>query len=181
MDTILKKGITFNLANKITFARIILIPVFVVFLLSRVPYGSWLAAIVFSLAALSDGLDGYIARAHNQVTLFGQFLDPVADKLLISAALIALVDLERLPGWVAMVIIAREFAVSGLRLVATAKNVIMSSSSLGKMKTFFQIVALIGVILEFNLVATWILLGLALFFTLLSGVDYFIKAKATFF
>lgn len=169
-----------NLANKITIVRILLIPVFMVFLLSRIAYGAWLAAIVFAIAALSDGLDGYIARTQNQVTIFGQFLDPLADKLLVSAALITLVDLERLSAWVAMVIIAREFAVSGLRLVATAKNIVITASFMGKVKTFFQIAAIIAIILNlriflFSFSIAWILLSLAIFFTVISGIDYFVK------
>lgn len=169
-----------NLANKITIVRILLIPVFMVFLLSRIAYGAWLAAIVFAIAALSDGLDGYIARTQNQVTIFGQFLDPLADKLLVSAALITLVDLERLSAWVAMVIIAREFAVSGLRLVATAKNIIITASFMGKVKTFFQIAAIIAIILNlqiflFSFSIAWILLSLAILFTVISGIDYFVK------
>jgi len=106
-----------NAANTITVVRILLIPVFIVVLFSRLPHGDILAAAVFTIAALTDKLDGYVARAQNQVTALGQFLDPFADKLLVSAALIALVELDRLPSWVAMVIIARELAVSVLERV----------------------------------------------------------------
>jgi CDP-diacylglycerol--glycerol-3-phosphate 3-phosphatidyltransferase len=171
-----------NLANKITIIRILLIPVFIVFLFSHIPYGAWLAVIVFTVAALSDGLDGYIARTQDQITAFGKFLDPLADKLLISAALVALVDLGRLSAWVAIVIIGREFAVSGLRLFAFRKNLIIPSSSMGKLKTFSQIVAIIVIIRDlqiflFGFSIGLILIWIAVFLTVLSGIDYFIKAR----
>jgi len=175
-----------NLANKITFFRILLIPVFMFFLLTRriQPAGSYVAAAVFTVAAISDTADGYVARFQNQVTVLGKFLDPLADKLLISAALVALIELRQLSSWVAMIIIAREFAVSGLRLIAMAENKIIEASFLGKIKTVSQVAAVIAVILNFPITVAgksmgWILMAIALILTLFSGVDYFIKAKGT--
>lgn len=169
-----------SLANKITIARVLLIPVFAFFLLlERIqPLGSYIAAVIFTIAAVSDTIDGYVARFQRQVTTFGKFIDPLADKLLISAALIILVDLGRLASWVAIIIIAREFAVSGLRLVAVAEGKVIPASSLGKLKTFFQVVAVISFILPaLKLTLSWTLMALAILLTIISGVDYFIKAK----
>lgn len=181
-----------NLPNSITVFRILLIPVFMVFLLGNVPFvndreraaelGAVLAVVVFAVAAASDSLDGYFARRRRQVTVLGAFLDPLADKLLVSAALIVLVELQKLSAWVAMVIIAREFAVSGLRMVAAAENVIIPASRWGKAKTVSQMAAIVAVILE----PGWTLGGhhfaayllvVAVVLTVVSGVDYFVKAR----
>src|ERR687896_2225419 len=123
-----------NLPNALTVVRILLVPVVVVALIVESPGGSVIAAVGFALAALTDGLDGYIARTQQSVTNFGKVMDPVADKLMVAAALIALVSLDRLEAWVAMVVIAREFAVSGLRIVAAEKGVVIQASWLGKIK-----------------------------------------------
>ena len=117
-----------NLPNFLTLLRILAVPVVVVALLDATPHGDTLAAIVFALAALTDGLDGYIARSRDSVTTFGKLMDPLADKLLITAALISLVSLNRLPAWVAMVIIAREFAITGLRSIAADRGVVIAAS-----------------------------------------------------
>jgi CDP-diacylglycerol--glycerol-3-phosphate 3-phosphatidyltransferase len=171
-----------NLPNSLTFLRILLIPVFMAFLLEAVPHGAVLAAVTFVLAAATDSLDGYFARRRRQITVLGAFLDPLADKLLVSAALIALVELGKLSAWVAMVIIAREFAVSGLRMVAAAEGVIIPASRWGKAKTAGQMVAILVVILEprwqlwGHTIGTY-LLGVAVLLTLVSGIDYFVKAR----
>lgn len=172
-----------NLPNSITAVRILLIPVFMVFLLtpSLQPTGSYIAAIIFSLAALTDTVDGYLARFQKQVTAMGQFLDPIADKLLVSAALISLVELARISAWVALVIIAREFAVSGLRLAAIAEKEIIVASRLGKIKTISQIVAVIAIILQPPVELAGVslasgLLTLAVVLTIVSGVDYFFRS-----
>jgi CDP-diacylglycerol--glycerol-3-phosphate 3-phosphatidyltransferase len=174
----------FNLATKITFARILLIPVFMFFLLAeRVqPVGLYIAVGIFAVAALSDTVDGYIARYQKQVTVMGKFLDPLADKLLISAALIALVELQRLSSWVAIVIITREFAVSGLRLIAAAEGRVIDASLLGKIKTVSQIAAVIAVIINLPVEIAgkslgWILMAGAVILTIASGIDYFVRAK----
>src|SRR5436190_5141456 len=121
-----------NLPNVLTLLRILAVPVIVVALLGETPNGDALAAGVFALAAVTDGLDGYIARRRQDVTTFGKLMDPLADKLLIVAALVSLVSLDRLAAWIAMVIIARELAVTGLRAVAVEQGVVISASWLGK-------------------------------------------------
>ena len=137
-----------NLPNKLTMFRIILVPVLVVVLLINIPYGDYFAAAIFILAALTDSLDGYLARRWKQVTRLGIFLDPLADKLLIMAALICLVQLGRIPGWIAIVIIAREFAVSGLRAIKAGDGIVIPASIWGKLKTLTQVIAVLLVILE---------------------------------
>ncbi|MFY0542705.1 CDP-diacylglycerol--glycerol-3-phosphate 3-phosphatidyltransferase [Brevibacillus sp. H7] len=184
-----------NLANRITLARIFLVPVVMFFLLVRYQFGSFtigsltmtynelIAALVFILAASTDGLDGYIARKRKIVTNLGKFLDPLADKLLISAALISLVEMQRLEAWIAIVIISREFAVTGLRLVAAAEGEVIAASALGKLKTWVQIVAITAVIIRnfpfeifgipFDTVAIWAMVII----TIYSGYDYFAKNR----
>jgi CDP-diacylglycerol--glycerol-3-phosphate 3-phosphatidyltransferase len=171
-----------NLPNSITIFRILLIPVFMTFLLASVPRGDVLAALTFALAAASDSLDGYFARRRRQKTVLGAFLDPLADKLLVTSALLALIELDKLSAWVAMVIIAREFAVSGLRMIAAAEDVIIPASKWGKAKTVSQMAAILFLILEPDLSVqgrafAWYLLVLAVALTLVSGADYFVKAR----
>ncbi len=163
-----------NLPNVLTLLRILAVPVVVVALLDGTPNGDMLAAVVFALAALTDGLDGYIARSRDSVTTFGKLMDPLADKLLITAALISLVSLDRLPAWVAMVIIAREFAITGLRSIAADRGVVIAASWMGKVKTVLQIAAVFALII-FNPAPLWadILVYLALAATVISGIDYF--------
>lgn len=173
-----------TLANGITLLRILLIPVFMAFLLGLevIPYREEIAVVIFVLAAATDKLDGYLARSRNAVTVLGTFLDPLADKLLISAALISLVELGRLSAWIAMVIISREFAVSGLRLVAAVERVVIPASGFGKLKTFSQIVAVTLLILpEFGFIygrpLSWYLIIIAAVITVVSGIDYFLRAR----
>lgn len=172
-----------NLANRVTLARIFLVPIFMFFILIRIPFGEYIAAAIFVLAASTDGLDGYIARARKEVTKFGKLMDPLADKLLVSAALISLVEINLVPAWIAVVIIGREFAVTGLRSIAASEGVVISASKLGKFKTVTQIIAIVAIILNdffvniigipFNIGEVFIYI--AVFFTLWSGIDYFIK------
>jgi len=184
-----------NLANRITLARIFLVPVVMFFLLVKynigtfsigsltMTYNELIAALVFILAASTDGLDGYIARKRKIVTNLGKFLDPLADKLLISAALISLVEMQRLEAWIAIVIISREFAVTGLRLVAAAEGQVIAASALGKLKTWVQIVAVTAVMIRnfpfaffgipFDEVAIWAMVLI----TIYSGYDYFSKNR----
>src|ERR687887_2004825 len=131
-----------NVPNFLTVIRIMLVPVIVVALLAETPNGDTLAAVVFALAAFTDGLDGYIARSRGSITTFGKLMDPIADKLLIIAPLVLLVSLDRIAAWVAMVIIAREFAVTALRIVAVEQGVVIAASPLGKLKTVTQTVAI---------------------------------------
>lgn len=172
-----------NLANRVTLARIFLVPIFMFFILIRIPYGEYIAAAVFVLAASTDGLDGYIARARKEVTKFGKLLDPLADKLLVSAALISLVEIDLVPAWIAVIIIGREFAVTGLRSIAASEGVIISASKLGKVKTVTQIVAIVAIILNDFFVALLnlpfnigeISINVAVIFTLWSGIEYFVN------
>jgi CDP-diacylglycerol---glycerol-3-phosphate 3-phosphatidyltransferase len=168
-----------NLPNALTVARILLVPVVVVALLVESPGGATIAAVVFAIAALTDGLDGYIARSQQSVTTFGKVMDPVADKLMVAAALIALVSLDRLAAWVAMVIIAREFAVSGLRIAAGQQGVVIPASGLGKLKTIVQVAAVLALIAAADPDDAWVL-GLVyamVFVTVVSGVDYFLNFR----
>jgi CDP-diacylglycerol--glycerol-3-phosphate 3-phosphatidyltransferase len=182
----------FNLANVITIARILLIPVFLVLLLSGIPepYGDIAAAAVFILAAATDKLDGYVARRNKQITTLGQFLDPLADKLLIAAALIALVSQGRIAAWVAMLIIGREIAVSVLRLVGVSQGVSIPADKYGKLKTVLQIVYVVYVLVPTDKIAElihvstdvavviqWILAAVVVVVTLASGVRYFMNAR----
>jgi CDP-diacylglycerol---glycerol-3-phosphate 3-phosphatidyltransferase len=168
-----------NLPNALTLARILLVPVVVVALLVESPGGSTIAAIVFAIAALTDGLDGYIARSQHSVTTFGKVMDPVADKLMVAAALIALVSLDRLAAWVAMVIIAREFAVSGLRIAAGQQGVVIPASPLGKLKTIVQVAAVLALIAASDHNAAWVqgLVYAMVGVTVLSGADYFLNFR----
>src|SRR5918999_902390 len=168
-----------NLPNALTLARILLVPVLVVALTVETPGGSTIAAIVFVVAALTDGLDGYIARSRQAVTTFGKIMDPVADKLMIAAALISLVSLDRVAAWVAMVIIAREFAVSGLRVAAGQQGVVIPASALGKLKTFAQVAAIMALIAASNphALGVDVLVYLAVAITVVSGADYFLNFR----
>jgi CDP-diacylglycerol--glycerol-3-phosphate 3-phosphatidyltransferase len=164
-----------NLANKITILRIILVPVFLFFILVKVPYGSYIATGIFIISALTDTLDGYIARSRNQITKFGKFMDPLADKLLVTAALVALVEKGTLSTGVVMVIIAREFAITGFRGIAAAEGIVIAASKWGKAKTVTQIIAIIAALLEIPY--NQILMGAAVVITLVSGVDYIYKNR----
>ncbi len=164
-----------GLANWITMIRIFFIPVFMAFLLSGLPNGKYFAAIVFGIAAATDGLDGYVARARKEVTKFGKLIDPIADKLLISAALISLVELDQINAWIAVIIIGREFAVSGLRILAAADQVVIAASNWGKAKTLSQIIAILFILLD--LPGGAVLMWLAVLVTIISGVDYFYHAQ----
>jgi CDP-diacylglycerol--glycerol-3-phosphate 3-phosphatidyltransferase len=168
-----------NLPNLLTLLRILLVPVLVVALTEEIEYGSTIAAAVFVLAALTDGLDGYIARSRASITTFGKVMDPVADKLLIAAALLALVSLDRLAAWVAMVIIAREFAVSGLRIAAGQQGVVIPASALGKLKTIVQSAAVLALIAAPNENAVWVqvLVYAMVLVTVVSGADYFLNFR----
>jgi CDP-diacylglycerol---glycerol-3-phosphate 3-phosphatidyltransferase len=163
-----------NLPNALTLLRIVAVPVVVVALLGETPNGDALAAAVFALAALTDGLDGYFARSRDAVTTFGKLMDPLADKLLITAALVSLVSLNRLQAWVAMVIIAREIAVTGLRVIAAERGIVIAASWMGKLKTVLQIAAVFALI-AVDPAPVWVdvLVYVAVAVTLISGADYF--------
>ncbi|GAE89211.1 CDP-diacylglycerol--glycerol-3-phosphate 3-phosphatidyltransferase [Acetivibrio straminisolvens] len=195
-----------NLPNKLTISRIILVPVFML-LIIPIPewivnssllsfahsqlkdinffienYGNYIAAMLFFIAASTDGLDGYIARKRKQVTNFGKFLDPIADKLLVTAALIALVERNDLSSWVAIIIIAREFIITGLRLVAASEGIVIAASKWGKIKTVTQIIAILAALVRGYLVDVLlgfpidkILILLAVIATIYSAYEYIVK------
>lgn len=189
-------------ANIVTLIRICLVPVFVVVLLS--PWPQWfhlpdlaehskslIAAAVFVLISCTDWLDGYLARSRGEVTDFGKFMDPLADKILVMAALLALIELGSLPSWVALIIVAREFIVSGVRMVAASKGTVISASWYGKFKTVFQMIAIVlftikdsymmGTLVEafsdVMWVISWIAMAIALLLTVVSMLDYISKAR----
>lgn len=176
----LKKA--FNVPNLITLTRIALVPVFVLALLSRIQYGEIWAALLFVIGAATDGVDGYVARRYNQITTVGKLMDPLADKLLVAAALIALVELGSLSTWVVLVILGREFAVTGLRALAAADGLVISASGWGKLKTTLQVIAITMVMLQnmqlydplrdlLRLLGPWAI-GVAVAVTIWSGLDY---------
>lgn len=184
-----------NLPNKITVSRIFMIPLFLIVMLFPFSWGSlsllgvelpvthFVGALIFIIASTTDWIDGHFARKYNLVTNFGKFLDPLADKLLVSAALIVLVELGFAPSWIVIVIISREFAVTGLRLILAGTGEVVAANILGKIKTWAQIVAISALLLHnmifemmnipFDMIALWV----ALIFTIWSGWDYFAKNK----
>jgi CDP-diacylglycerol--glycerol-3-phosphate 3-phosphatidyltransferase len=163
-----------NVPNVLTLLRILLVPVIVVALLGETPNGDLLAAIVFALASITDWVDGYIARSRGAITTFGKLMDPIADKLLVVAALVSLVSLDRLPAWVAMVIIARELAVTMSRMAATGQGVVISANRWGKVKTALQVLT-IFLLIAVNGSPVWldVLVYLTVGVTVVSGVEYF--------
>ena len=172
-----------NLPNKLTIMRVILIPFFVFFLLSPYfpAYGNYIAVAIFIVASLTDMLDGKIARKYNLVTNFGKFMDPLADKLLVCSAMICLIELDRLAAWIVIVIIAREFIISGFRLVASDNGVVIAASYWGTFKTTCQMLMVIVLILDiqmpfFQILGT-VLTYVALILTVVSLIDYIVKNK----
>jgi len=184
-----------NLPNKITVSRVLLIPVFMIFMLIDFGMGDIAVAgtemmkehliggLIFIIASITDWLDGYIARKNNLVTNMGKFLDPLADKLLVSAALIILVELGIAPSWIVVIIISREFAVTGLRLILAGGGEVVAANQLGKIKTTAQILAISSLLLNnifFESIGVpfgVIMLYIALVFTVWSGFDYFYKNR----
>ncbi len=175
------RGIVWNLPNLLSIFRILIVPVLVVFLFSSSPITSFLAALIFGIASLTDLLDGYIARYQKSETAIGKLLDPLADKLLINSALIMLIPLGRIPAWMVVLIVGREIAVTGLRGIASIEGLVIAASIWGKAKTVFQSIALACLLLHyeylginfhmFGMILMWIALGI----TVWSGFDYFFK------
>ncbi|MFQ7102168.1 MAG: CDP-diacylglycerol--glycerol-3-phosphate 3-phosphatidyltransferase [Anaerovoracaceae bacterium] len=174
-----------NLPNKLTMGRIFAIPVFIVVFLLDYRYA---AAVIFILAALTDMLDGHIARKNNLVTNFGKLMDPLADKLLVMSALICLSQVGDVPGWMVIVILGREFIITGMRQVAAAQGIVIAAGTTGKIKTITQMIAIPLLILEnwpfslfsFNLPMDQIFLWIALVMTVVSGTEYIVKNKKLF-
>ena len=172
-----------NLPNKLTIMRVILIPFFVFFLLSPYfpAYGNYIAVAIFIVASLTDMLDGKIARKYNLVTNFGKFMDPLADKLLVCSAMICLIQTGQLAAWIVVIIIAREFIISGFRLIASDNGRVIAASYWGKFKTTFQMLMVIVLILDiqmpfFQILGT-VLTYVALILTVVSLIDYIVKNK----
>lgn len=192
-------------ANVVTLVRIFLIPLFVAVLVSPWPaltenfpfweaLQPWIAAAVFIVISATDAVDGYLARSRGEVTNFGKFLDPLADKILVCAALLGLVELQCLPSWIALIILAREFIVSGLRMVAASQGMVIAASWYGKVKTVTQIIAIVAFIIAdspildaispafdagFEIFA-WVAMVAAVVMTIVSMVDYFYKCRGIF-
>lgn len=169
-----------NLPNKLTMFRVILIPFFVLFMLVDITsVDKWIALAIFIVASLTDLLDGKIARKYNLVTNFGKFMDPLADKLLVCSALICLVEMAKLPAWMVIVIIAREFIISGFRLIASDNGVVIAASYWGKFKTTFQMVMICLLIADIGAIEmiTNVIVWIALILTVVSLVDYLVKNK----
>ena len=171
-----------NLPNKLSMLRILMIPVFVILALMNAPAAQYAAVGVFVLASITDALDGHIARKNGLVTNFGKFIDPIADKLLVMSALIVLVERGRMPGWVCIVMLAREFAISGFRLVAAGTGKVIAAGILGKIKTVTQMIAVIALLLTaidgvFAPLGTFadVAMYISAFMTVWSGADYIIK------
>ncbi|MBD8025697.1 CDP-diacylglycerol--glycerol-3-phosphate 3-phosphatidyltransferase [Ureibacillus sp. Re31] len=187
-----------NLPNKITVSRICLIPIFVIvilfdfnwgkmeFLGAEMPVNHFVAALIFIIASTTDWIDGHFARKYNLVTTLGKFLDPLADKLLVSAAFIVLVDLHMAPAWIIIIILSREFAVTGLRAILAGEGEVVAASQLGKIKTWAQIVAISSLLLHntiftlLNIPFDMIALYVALIFTVWSGWEYFYLNRRVF-
>lgn len=172
-----------NLPNKLTILRVIMIPFFVFFMLAPYfeGYGNYIAVAIFIIASFTDFLDGYLARRDNLVTNFGKFMDPLADKLLVCSALICLVETGQLASWIVIIIISREFIISGFRLIASDNGVVIAASYWGKFKTVFQMIMVIMLILNiqhpiYHIVAT-VVTYIALILTVVSLIDYVLKNK----
>ncbi|MDO4189075.1 MAG: CDP-diacylglycerol--glycerol-3-phosphate 3-phosphatidyltransferase [Lachnospiraceae bacterium] len=174
-----------NLPNKLTVLRVILVPVFVVFLMCNITgYDKWIALVIFIIASLTDLLDGKIARKYNLVTNFGKFMDPLADKLLVCSAFICFIELGKLPTWMVLIVIAREFIISGFRLVAADNGVVIAASMWGKYKTAVSMVMIGFVIADIGgpvfTIVTNILIWASLILTVVSLIDYVVKNKDIF-
>ena len=171
-----------NLPNKLTVLRVLMIPFFVVFMLTDLggAANKWISVGIFIIASLTDMLDGKIARKHNLVTNFGKFMDPLADKLLVSAAMICLIEMGRLASWVVIIIISREFIISGFRLIASDNGIVIAASYWGKFKTVFQMLMIIALIVNLGGVFIYVemaLVWIATILTVISLIDYVAKNK----
>ncbi|MBL7575095.1 CDP-diacylglycerol--glycerol-3-phosphate 3-phosphatidyltransferase [Peptoniphilus asaccharolyticus DSM 20463] len=168
-----------NTANKLTMLRILMVPAFVLFMYLNFENSRIVATVIFAIASFTDFLDGYIARKNNLVTNFGKFADPLADKILVAAALICLTELGDIPAWGVIIIIAREFAVTGFRIIAASENITIAASPLGKIKTVSQLVSLIILLTNITMIykVGIIIFYVAIAFTIISGIDYFVKNK----
>lgn len=176
-----------NTPNKLTILRMVMVPVFVLLMMFPFPGSNWVALVIFVAASVTDFIDGYLARKHNQVTNFGKFMDPLADKLLVTAAILLFVEFGQCPAWCALIIIAREFAVTALRLIAVNNGIVIAAAWSGKIKTASSIVAICLMLSpwhDFTLAGSFDLDALCVLvmtvLTVWSGVEYFVKNKVLF-
>jgi CDP-diacylglycerol--glycerol-3-phosphate 3-phosphatidyltransferase len=187
MDNQKGQKVALNLPNALSLLRLLAMPIVLVCLLFPGKWGSSLAALFLTVAFITDFLDGYFARKHGAVTTLGKFLDPLADKILVSMTLIMLIPIDRVPAWMVVIIVAREISVTGLRSAAVTEGIVIQASILGKYKTFFQAVATIALCLHYEYFGVdfhtvgMLLLWLALILTLLSGWAYFKAFYTVFF
>ncbi len=169
-----------NTANKLTLLRVVMIPVFLLALYLDFPFNQIVALILFILASVTDFIDGYIARHFNQITDFGKFMDPLADKLLVTSAMLWFVEVGQMPAWALLVVIAREFAVSGLRMVAAPKGIVIAAAWSGKIKTASTMVCICLMLLPIPPLLNTVCVAVILVTTVWSGIEYFLKNKAVF-
>jgi CDP-diacylglycerol--glycerol-3-phosphate 3-phosphatidyltransferase len=171
---------TMNVPNLLSISRILAVPVFIVLMLEPTPLRALLAGIVFSIASATDWLDGYLARKWGQVTKIGKLLDPIADKILVASALIMLVDIARIPSWIAIIIIGREIAITGLRAMAASEGIVIAAENMGKWKVGAQITAVLCLVLDYHLGTEWIsdvgriAIFIAMILAVISGLRYII-------
>ena len=164
-----------NTANKLTILRVVMIPAFLLVLYLNVPYTNYWALAIFAAASITDTLDGYIARHYNQITDFGKFMDPLADKCLVTAAMLWFVEVGQMPAWALLIVIVREFAVSGLRMVAADKGRVIAAGWSGKVKTAATMVCIILMLLPLPDIVNQICTAVIVLTTIYSGVEYFMK------
>ena len=166
-----------NTANKLTMLRIVMIPVFLVILYLNFPFNRYLALLIFILASITDFIDGYIARHYNQITDFGKFMDPLADKMLVMAAMLWFVEAGRMPAWALLIVVVREFAVSGLRLIAVDNGRVIAAAWSGKVKTASTMVGICLMLLPVPPAVDLVVTAVILVTTVYSGVEYFVKNR----
>ena len=166
-----------NTANKLTMLRVLMIPAFLLVLYMNVPYANYWALVIFAVASLTDMLDGYIARHYNQITDFGKFMDPLADKCLVTAAMLWFVEIGQMPAWALLVVIVREFGVSGLRMVAADKGRVIAAAWSGKIKTASTMVCIVLMLLPIPAVLNTVCVAVIVITTIYSGAEYFLKNK----
>ena len=167
-----------NFPNKLCFLRLSLVPIILLVLYSKIDYSVYIATVIFIIAAITDVVDGYIARSRNLITDFGKFIDPLVDKILVVSILVYLVYVQTITDWMVIIIIAREFAVSGFRIISASGGVVVAASKLGKFKTQSQIIAVIFALLELPFYL-WVVL-FAVILTVISGADYIWKGRNLF-
>ena len=166
-----------NLANRLTMLRIALIPVFLVVLYLDFPYNRYVALVIFILASATDFVDGHIARSRNLITDFGKFMDPLADKMLVMAAMLWFVEVGRMPAWALLIVVVREFAVTGLRLIAVERGRVIAAAWSGKIKTASTMVCICIMLVFHNLTLDVVCVAIILATTIYSGIEYFVKNK----